>query len=498
MGNNQPPNPLTQLRTNDSKKMNTPNDWLHVLMECNRFDHTPPAPGMSPPLNQGGPTGSARSFAITLRAMTHAWFLGDARVAAFAFPTALPLPTGANRESALHGAASRVLTRLFPQQAALIAGAAAAMPPQDSASASWGVSVADAHFDDRTNDGAATNAPYFYQSTPGAYQHDPDNYPGSVAAPAPAPQPLGVSAGNVRFFGIKNRLPLEKPPGYLSPGHVNRQDPDYLSDYAKVRKLGHRSNAEGAGGPAGLDLALRGIYWAYDGVAFLGTPPRLYFQIIEEIAGDFALTDDRKMVLYAICATALGDAGSHAWYYKYLYNIWRPVTGVRQHDQSFGKEGQTQPQPSGSPVVGDPFWTPLGAPRTNGSGKNFTPAFPAYPSGHATFGGASLHALRKVLNVWFPAKVKLQGRKDKVKFRFVSDEWNGVNRDVTGNIRPRHDREFASLEDAIVENGLSRIYLGVHWEFDAEVAGKNIGGIPLGIAIADELCTTYAAAISAV
>ena len=47
----------------------------------------------------------------------------------------------------------------------------------------------------------------------------------------------------------------------------------------------------------------------------------------------------------------------------------------------------------------------------------------------------------------------------------------------------------------IIENGLSRIFLGVHWSFDAfkirpngniNVA-RNIGGVPLGLKIAEDI-----------
>jgi vanadium chloroperoxidase len=33
-----------------------------------------------------------------------------------------------------------------------------------------------------------------------------------------------------------------------------------------------------------VDETLIGVYWAYDGASGLGTPPRLYNQIIREIA----------------------------------------------------------------------------------------------------------------------------------------------------------------------------------------------------------------------
>lgn len=47
----------------------------------------------------------------------------------------------------------------------------------------------------------------------------------------------------------------------------------------------------------------------------------------------------------------------------------------------------------------------------------------------------------------------------------------------------------------IEENGRSRVYFGVHWLFDAFVenddhsmnCGRNIGGFPLGLAIAKDV-----------
>jgi hypothetical protein len=55
---------------------------------------------------------------------------------------------------------------------------------------------------------------------------------------------------------------------------------------------------------------------------------------------------------------------------------------------------------------------------------------------------------------------------DRVPFTFVSDEFNGVTRDNSGNVRPLRPRSFRRLSDAEEENGQSRIYLGIHWEFD--------------------------------
>ena len=57
---------------------------------------------------------------------------------------------------------------------------------------------------------------------------------------------------------------------------------------------------------------------------------------------------------------------------------------------------------------------------------------------------------------------------DEISFDFISDEFNGINADQYGNVRPFVVRHFDRLSDAILENALSRIYLGIHWRFDAE------------------------------
>ena len=76
---------------------------------------------------------------------------------------------------------------------------------------------------------------------------------------------------------------------------------------------------------------------------------------------------------------------------------------------------------------------PLGAPASNLTGPNFTPPFPAYPSGHAGFGGALFQVLRRFYGT------------DRVAFTFVSDELNGVTVGNDGNVRPLVPRSFASF-----------------------------------------------------
>src|SRR5262249_36201527 len=69
--------------------------------------------------------------------------------------------------------------------------------------------------------------------------------------------------------------------------------------------------------------------------------------------------------------------------------------------------------------------------------------------------------------------------RDDITFSFTSDEFNGVTKDQSGNVRPVVTRTFPSFSAAAEENGQSRIYLGIHWRFD------KTEGIKAGNAIAD-------------
>jgi len=209
-----------------------------------------------------------------------------------------------------------------------------------------------------------------------------------------------------------------------------------------------------------------GIYWAYDGTPSLCAPPRLYNQIAMTIAHKMGTDTDALELarLLALVNVAMADAGIAVWESKYYYQYWRPITGIREADELTGPSGLGDGNPA---TVGDTNYSPLGAPASNLTGPNFTPPFPAYPSGHAGFGGALFEMLRNFY------------RTDRIPFTFVSDEFNGVTRDNNGVKRPLVQRSFSSLSQAEEENGQSRIYLGIHWSFD------KTEGIAQGRRVAD-------------
>jgi hypothetical protein len=238
--------------------------------------------------------------------------------------------------------------------------------------------------------------------------------------------------------------------------------PEYTAAFNEVKTLG----GDGVVTPTArtAEQTEIGIFWGYDGTPGLGTPPRLYNQIAMEIAEKRSHNVVELARLLALVNVAMADAGIACWESKYAYEFWRPVTGIREADEGTGPTGLGDGNPA---TVGDPTYSPLGAPASNLTGPNFTPPFPAYASGHATFGAALFQMLRHLY------------RTDRIPFSFVSDEFNGVTQDNQGNVRPLVRHNFSSLSQAEEENGQSRIYLGIHWVFD------KTEGIAQGRKVAD-------------
>jgi len=98
-------------------------------------------------------------------------------------------------------------------------------------------------------------------------------------------------------------------------------------------------------------------------------------------------------------------------------------------------------------TTADPNWEPL---------NPFTPPFPAYTSGHATFGAAHSAVMIDFFGT------------DDVTFTVDSE-------DPFYNALPVHGpRTFHKFSEAAWENAMSRLYLGVHYRFDA-VDGNSSG-----------------------
>ena len=429
--------------------------WNHIALEANKTDFSGAAS------EQGGPTLSSRALALVHIAMYDAHFGAGQFATRPSFLGLPPAPVGTDPELAVAVAAHHVLTRLYAAQKPTFDAALA------GATSDFGSQVGIATLGANFGEVPFTAAPYPTRAD--RYNH-------------PTNQGLhGALYGRATRFAVLNPIALDPPP---TPGMAA-----YDNDAKEVRNKGaHPSYKDLTRTP---DETMIAQYWAYDGVNKIGTPPRLYNQIILEIMKirNTAHPDDQIRLL-TLANVAMGDSGILAWHEKFRHNLWRPVIGIRQHDSSCG--------PDAVPgivngAIADPFWEPLGAPHTNSPRGRFTPPFPAYPSGHATFGAAALQMVRRFYGQSAPNLRK----DDNIAFDFISDEQDGIS-EHEGSVRTRHRRKFSSCWDAIYENAVSRVFLGVHWRLDAmesENYGQfkngtgldKVGGVPLGLSIADDI-----------
>jgi hypothetical protein len=396
-------------------------DWNTVALDAVATDH-------AGAFEQAGPGRTARALAMVHAAIYDAAFHAQRRAAS---PQLLHV--------AVSWAAHDMLAALYPSQRSaldlLLAGKLAAVESEQvrSRGIRIGARAARRVLRQRHNDGADAEVPWTPSPEPGHHREDP-LHPGQGF--------LGAGWGAVEPFVLRRGDQLRPPP----PPALDSAE--YAVAYDEVKRLG----GDGTATPTERTAAQTeiGTFWGYDGTPGLGTPPRLYNQIARVIAEQQGNDVHENARLFLLVNLALSDAGIACWEAKYHYDVWRPVLGIRE-----------------AATGADPAWTPLGAPASNESGNDFTPPFPAYPSGHASFGAALFRILERFYGT------------DALAFSFVSDEMNGVTTDWAGVARPWTARSFASLDEAMWENALSRIYLGIHWRFDATE------GVALGEAVAD-------------
>ncbi|MEN9865631.1 MAG: hypothetical protein RL748_1221 [Pseudomonadota bacterium] len=424
--------------------------WNKVSLDVTKVDFSSSDPAVNPTPQQGGPTRTSRALAIVHLAMYDAW-VGIQGGPKYLTYSATEVPAVSNdlptAQVAVATAAALTLIALFSRQKDEIwkehgkfVASVSSQAAQISNGINYGSLVAAKMLASREGDGSeASNDAYVPNVGAGYHRADPTS---------PGQGFLGPLWGNVKPFGIaqlNTKVPGSPPPALNSAA--------YAQDYKKVMEKGRSQ-----GSTRTPEETTIGLFWAYDGPRNIGVPPRLYNQVIRAISKKQGVSEADNARLFAMINVAMADAGIQAWAEKYKYNIWRPVLGIREADAGWGPTGKGDENPK---TAGDPYWMPLGAPPTNQPGKAAaTPNFPAYPSGHATFGTAAIRAAANMLCL-----------PDTFAFTLVSEELNGESVGATG-VRARHERKL-TIASAIEENVLSRVYLGVHWEFDGREGEKN-------------------------
>jgi membrane-associated phospholipid phosphatase len=274
-------------------------------------------------------------------------------------------------------------------------------------SVTQGQAVADAILAWAATDGYSTynNCPYLPNPVAGAWEPTP---------PAFASNPLQPCWGLIRPMVLRSGGAC--PP----PGH-----PAFSSDSAS-----EFSAAAFEVYNTGLSLTDEqetiAVYWA-DAAAVTGTPPGHWIALVGQIARNDGLSLSAAAEAFARVGIAVHDAFIQCWFIKYVTNLQRPVTYIRN--------------------AFDATWlSHIG-----------TPPFPSYTSGHSTQSGAAAAALTAMF-----------GKKA------FTDTLHADH-----HLMPAQEpRSFASFDEAAAEAAISRLYGGIHYAFDNEdglTCGKCIG-----------------------
>ncbi|MEW2141626.1 carbohydrate binding domain-containing protein [Micromonospora vinacea] len=329
--------------------------------------------------------------------------------------------------AAIDRAAYDVLTALYGGQgqsySPSLAGAAALRPSGVNAAEvargdTVGAAAAAANLQARANDGSGNTTPYQPEGVPGSWR--PTNGKAAVSPNWGLVTPFALTSGRQFRPGL--------PAGATDYDDLLGKE-EYDIQVREIRDYGGRTSALRS-----ADQTQIAFFWANDLGGTYKPPGQLFAhtRIVSEQRQLGILANAR---LFGLVALALADAAIAAWDAKYQtpIDLWRPVSAIE------AAEG--------------PGWQPLSKTR---EGVPYTPAFPAYISGHATFAGA-----------WSAVMKRFFGT-DAIPFDATTDDPHavGVVRHMTG------------FDDAAEENALSRIYLGVHYRFDAEAGlatGRSVG-----------------------
>lgn len=411
--------------------------WNELLLEIERY-----TPGYLPPV-------SARAFGyIGLTAYETAVPGMPAYKSLGAHFSGLQLPAAEGSDAyhypaALNSAYATIISKLYPTAPAAQLSKLIALQTyfdtkfeaQTTAevfgnSVAWGKSVADAVYAWSGTDAAGhegylhvTDPNYAPPVGPGLWQPTYPNY-----APALLPH-----WGNVRTFAATLEEHCDNPLPFST---------DESSEfYVQAKETENKVNLINQG--ENYEDKWIAQFWSDDCAALTFSPAGRWVaiasQALEITSADLA----KAVVVQAKLGMALCDAGIRCWGEKYRFNVLRPVDYIRT-------------------VMGHNTWNSIMCP--DGAGQFFTPAFPTYPSGHGTFGGAAA----EVLTAEFGNSFAMTDNCHKDRTEFIGTP-----------------RSFNSFYEMGQENAYSRLPIGVHFRMDAEAAlglgykiGRKVNNLP--------------------
>lgn len=210
-------------------------------------------------------------------------------------------------------------------------------------------------------------------------------------------------------------------PWLLSSGDQFRASPPPALDSAEYAAAFNAVKAIGSAGSLTRtqDQSDSANFW----VAASGTGP--WIQAAIDLSQTQGLSTLENASMMAMLGISVADAVIGIWDSKYEYDYWRPVTAIRRADED-----------GNAATEADINWTPY----------IVTPNHPSYISGHSGVAGAASTVLDSFLG-------------DTTSFSLT---YGGIERD------------FGSFQLAAEDAANSRLWGGIHWDFD------NAAGLTLG------------------
>jgi len=335
-------------------------------------------------------------------------------------------PDGASQRAAAVQAAYVILVDVYPGQstaltnqlnASLAILALTENKQSIAAGVAWGQTVADAIWAWRLTDGFAPPPPPFegvlgIVGTPAAVGYwrptPPLNAPGA-----------GVQLATMTPWVLVRASQFRLPPPYAL------NSAQYVADLNETKTMGAFS-----GSPRTADQSELALFWQ-------SNTPLTWDRVAAQISAERGLSFHENVYLFTLLNVTMADAVIACWDSKYRYSFWRPITAIR--------EGLT-------PADADPMWEPW-----LDFFKPGTPAFPEYPSAHASISGSAAFVLASIFG-------------DNTSFT------------VTSESRPG-SRSFSSFSSAVSEISDARVFGGIHFRTSCDL------GNTLGRAVANFVAT---------
>jgi PAP2 superfamily len=308
-----------------------------------------------------------------------------------------------SKEAAAASAAYDILVALYPDQKAdLDATLAASLSgiaetEAKSKGIELGKKAAAGIIALRANDSSDKTENYRPYATPGIYV--PTTLPIESTSPALTPWVMGTGS----------QFRPGPPPALGSE--------TWTRDLNEIREIGSRNSGRRTAEQTNI-----GRFWFQTG-------PRTYNPIVKQIAMARKMDVVDCARLFALSSIAGVDAFIAVFDAKYTYNLWRPVTAIRNADLT-----------SNAATPREESWTPLGV----------TPMHPEYPCAHCIVAAAIATVLQAV----------------------AGDEVDAIS--LTSPTAPGVTRKWTRLQDYSDEVSNARIYAGFHYRFSTEV-GKDMG-----------------------